>query len=294
MNILTFDLEDWFHILDHKSTRSDIHWIKYESRLKQNTDRIIGFLQEKNLSATFFCLGWIAEKHPDIIKTIDSLGYEIGVHSYSHQLIYEQTRDEFRNDTERSIKTIEDIIGKKVISYRAPGFSLMHDTTWALQILAKNGIEIDCSIFPAKRGHGGFPEFQINKPCLIEMNGIKLKEFPLNTFNFLGKNLVFSGGGYFRLLPYSVIRNLTKKNDYIMTYFHPRDFDPEQPLIKDLPLSRKFKSYYGLKTSYNKLERWSQEFSFVDLKEADRLTDWTKIGIMKLETGSWKPENKYI
>lgn len=282
MNILTFDIEDWFHILDNSSTKTEAEWSKFECRLHRNTDRILDFIQLNNIKATFFCLGWIAQKYPEIIKKIDNLGYEIGAHSYMHQLIYEQSREVFQNDLSRSINILQELTGKKVTAYRAPGFSIMQETSWALELLAENGIEIDCSIFPAKRGHGGFSEFKPAQPCIIDIKGYKLKEFPINTSGLFGYNFIFSGGGYFRLLPYSVIKHLSKSSDFIMTYFHPRDFDYEQPRIKGLPLNRKFKSYFGLRSSLPKLQKWVDEFSFIDLKTADSLVDWNKAKIISL------------
>jgi peptidoglycan-N-acetylglucosamine deacetylase len=282
MNLLTFDIEDWYHILDNTSTKSDVEWKNFESRLHANTDRILDFLQLNNLKATFFCLGWVAANYPDIIRKIDKLGYEIGVHSFMHQLIYEQSVDDFRNDTQHSIRTIEDLTGRKVTSYRAPGFSVSKYTLWAFEILISEGILADSSVFPAQRGHGGFAGFPVSKPCIINYKGMTIKEFPLNTCKIIGKHFVFSGGGYFRLLPYWAIKSFSSDADYIMTYFHPRDFDHEQPVINDLPLYRKFKSYYGLSNAMYKLQKWVNDFNFIDIHTADTLIDWTKMETIKL------------
>jgi len=282
MRILTFDIEEWFHILDNASTKSEAEWNNYGVRIHKNVDRILDYLQENNQKATFFCLGWIAEKYPQVIRKIDNLAYEIACHSQNHQLIYEQKRLEFKNDTEKAIKTIEDVISKKVTSYRAPGFSITKNEIWALEELINLGIKIDSSIFPAQRGHGGFPEFSPAQPSIININGSQLKEFPINTQNILGKPIVFSGGGYFRLFPYSLIKNYTRKSNYIMTYFHPRDFDQKQPVIKDLSLTRKFKSYYGLKNTMSKLKKWTNEFEFIDIRTAVNNIEWEKVKIVNL------------
>ncbi len=282
MNILTFDIEDWFHILDHSSTKTHHQWENFECRLNKNTDRIIELLYNNNIKATFFCMGWIAEKHPEIIKKLDSMGFQIAAHSYMHQLIYEQSINEFKKDTEHSIKRLEDLTGKKLTVYRAPGFSIKQETLWALEILLDNGIEIDCSIFPAKRAHGGFSEFNNSLPCIIDYKGIRMKEFPLNIYNLALKNLVFTGGGYFRLLPYSIIKHFSSASDYMMAYFHPRDFDFMQPVIKDLSPLRKFKSYYGLKNSMNKLNKWVNDFPFIDIQSADKMINWNETTIVKL------------
>jgi len=282
MKILTFDIEEWFHILDHESTMDEFSWNKYENRIEKNMDRIFQLLENNKQSATFFCLGWISKKFPKVIKKIDDLGYEIGSHSNLHTLAYNQTKDEFKEDLEKSIKTIEDITGKKVKYYRAPGFSLKEQNKWVFDELINQGIEIDCSIFPAQRSHGGFEKFPSKSPVIISVAGRKIKEFPINTFSLLGKNLIFSGGGYFRLMPYPLIKFLTKRSSYVMTYFHPRDFDFNQPIINDLSKIRKFKSYYGLKNAFQKLETLINDFDFVDLREANQKFNWVKSEIIKI------------
>ena len=280
--ILTFDIEEWFHILDNESTKTEAHWSKFDSRIHANMDRILNLLADKKQSATFFCLGWIVKKYPDVIRKIDEAGYEIASHSSMHQLVYEQTPKDFEADLVASIKAIEDAIGKKVTTYRAPGFSIMESNKWAFEILIKHGIKIDSSVFPAKRGHGGFESFGEASPCLIDINGVQIKEFPINIYNFMSYPVIFSGGGYFRLLPYPIIKRLTKKSPYMMTYFHPRDFDGGQPMIKDLPITRKFKSYYGLNSALSKLERLLSDFKFEDIRTIDKSIDWTKSKVIKI------------
>ena len=277
MNILTFDIEEWFHILDNDSTKNETNWNKYESRIHKNMDIIFEILQNNNVSATFFVLGWIAKKYPEIVKRISKNGFEIGSHTHMHQLIYNQTRLEFFNDVERSIKSLEDITGKKIKSFRAPGFSIMDKNKWAFEVLFDLGIRKDCSVFPAPRSHGGLPNCKFNKPFILNYEGVTLKEFPINTKKILNLPFIFSGGGYFRLFPYQIIKNLSKNSDYVMTYFHPRDFDSTQPIIKELTAYRKFKSYVGLKNCKNKLEKWLKHEKFIDLSEADELIDWKSV-----------------
>lgn len=281
MKILTFDIEDWFHILDNQSTKTASDWEQFPSRINEGVDRILSLLNSSNSKASFFCLGWIAEKYPEVIKRIDSMGYEIGSHTHFHQLIFEQSPREFKNDLEKSIKTIEDIIGKKVTMFRAPGFSITNESTWALDILLENGIEIDSSIFPARRAHGGLLTHQMHNPYKIESHGRILKEFPISTKSIFNKPLVFAGGGYFRLFPYMLISRWSKEAEYVMTYFHPRDFDHKQPVLPDLGMVRKFKSYYGLSSALNKLELYLKEFEFIDITEANNQIDWEKAAIVK-------------
>lgn len=274
MNILTFDIEEWFHILDEDSTKTEKEWSGYESRIHQNTDRIFELLERKKQKATFFFLGWIARKYPEIVKKANALGFELGSHSNMHQLVYEQSAAAFKDDVEVSVKTIEDLTGKKVRHYRAPGFSIREENKWAFEILLEHGIETDSSIFPAKRAHGGFENFGAAEPALLHIGGASLKEFPINFYRFAGMKIIFSGGGYFRAMPYSFIRKAMQKSAYVMTYFHPRDFDPHQPMLKNLPLTRKFKSYCGLKGALTKLEKLLDDFQFTDLQEAEKNVDW--------------------
>jgi polysaccharide deacetylase family protein (PEP-CTERM system associated) len=282
MKILTFDIEDWFHLLDHDSTKNISDWNNFESRIHSSMERIFKILEPTNQKATFFCLGWIAKTYPDIIKQISDKGYEIGSHSNLHQLAYNQNPKEFKSDLEISVKTIEDIIGKKVIYYRAPGFSITEKNKWAFEQLYEQGIEIDCSIFPANRSHGGFPTFNVQEPALIKYNGITLKELPINFHSLLGKSVIYSGGGYFRLFPYYLIKKWSKESNYVMTYFHPRDFDLNQPKIDDLSFMRKFKSYVGIKGAPQKLETWLNEEQFMDISTANSIINWKKVPEIQL------------
>jgi polysaccharide deacetylase family protein (PEP-CTERM system associated) len=274
MHILTFDIEDWFHLLDNDSTRTAYEWKNYVSRIHINVERIINFLDATDTKATFFCLGWIADTYPDIIKTIVAGGHEVGTHTTMHQLVYDQSPRMFSEDLEHSVKTLEDIAGRKVTCFRAPGFSIREDNRWVFDILVSQGIEIDSSIFPASRAHGGFPSYKGTSPSIIQYNGITLKEFPISYTTIFGKPIIYSGGGYFRMFPYSCIKHWVRQSSYLMTYFHPRDFDAGQPMIESLPLIRKIKSYVGLSTSFCKFQKLLYDFTFVDIMEADKLINW--------------------
>ena len=282
MNILTFDIEEWFHVLDNKETQSIYEWNKFDSRIQLGMDIIYDILDNSNSSATFFVVGWIAKKYPEIIREISNRGFEVASHTHLHQLVYEQDRKTFNNDVEKSIKTLEDCTGKKITSFRAPGFSITENNKWAFEVLHKLGITKDSSVFPAARAHGGLPSYNSATPSIIEYNGIKLKEFPINTHDVLGKPFIFSGGGYFRLLPYQIIKNWTLQSNYVMTYFHPRDFDVGQPIVPGLSLPRRFKSYVGIKNCKPKLEKWLTDFDFMDLSSADKMIDWDHVPNIKL------------
>lgn len=279
MNILTFDIEDWFHILDNPSTKTEREWVNYESRIHEGMEVIFDILDTHKISATFFVVGWIAEKYPEVVRAIAERGYQIGSHTHMHQLAFEQDRKTFTLDIETSIKTIEDCIGKKVELFRAPGFSIIEKNKWAFEVLHELGITTDSSVFPASHAHGGFKGYPTAAPSILKYNGATLKEFPINAHTVFGKKLVFTGGGFFRLFPYQFIKNASKKSEYMMSYFHPRDFDYKQPMIKDLALHRKFKCYVGLKGCRPKLEKWLQEYHFTDIRTADQQINWDNASV---------------
>ncbi|HRH65836.1 MAG TPA: polysaccharide deacetylase family protein [Bacteroidia bacterium] len=281
MNILTIDLEDWFHILDHPETERPEQWSAFESRLESNVDRLLDILDEHKQQATWFCLGWIAKQYPSVVKKI-AAKHEIACHSDVHQLVFRQSPAAFREDTRNVIKRLEDLCGKKMDAYRASGFSITEKTSWAFEILLECGITMDCSVFPANRNHGGFERFGIAQPCRISVQGAFLKEFPLNTVSLFGKEIVFSGGGYFRALPYSFIHKQMIRSDYVMTYFHPRDFDPDQPVMRSLPVKRRLMSYYGLKAALPKFIRLLNDHVFVDLSRAEKQVNWEKTPVVHL------------
>ncbi len=272
MKILTFDIEDWYNC---DFSISNSNWDSYEVRIYKNVDKILTELAVNKLKATFFCLGWLAENHPNVIRMIHDEGHQIACHSYKHELSYNFDPKGFSDDTEKAKKLIEDVIGVAVTGFRAPGFSIKKDNVWAFEILANLGFEYDCSIFPANHDYGGFLDFGKPEPVLIELpSGRFIKEFPLSPYEFFGNHFVYSGGGYFRLLPYNLIKYFVSNSKYIMTYFHPRDFDPYQPMIDSLPLKRKFKSYVGLAKAFSKFQKLLKDFEFVGIDEADKKIDW--------------------
>jgi polysaccharide deacetylase family protein (PEP-CTERM system associated) len=283
MNILSFDIEEWFHILDHGATRTEEEWSNFDSRINSNVDRILLILDDNNQKATFFCLGWIGRHYPEVIRRIDAAGHEIASHSDRHQLVYEQTPREFEADLADSLSVLQDLTGRRVNTYRAPGFSVTAENReWVFEKLLEAGIEIDCSVFPASRGHGGMPDFSEERPTLIQCRSGQLREFPINTHPVLGRRVVFSGGGYFRLMPYSLIRRFAKNSAYVMTYFHPRDFDKGQPVIGGLSQWRYFKSYYGLSSCERKLRQFLKDFDFVTVGAADTSIGWESVPTVRI------------
>ena len=269
MNILTIDLEDWFHILDNYETANPNAWNEFEPRVEKTTIRLLDLLDFHKVKATFFILGWIAQNYPELVQEVANRGHEIACHSHNHQLVYTQSPGEFERDLVIATETIEQVSGIRPFAYRAPGFSVTAKTPWVFDILARNGYKIDCSIFPASRAHGGLPKFPARGPCeIILEHSASIIALPISFYDAKLFKFVFSGGGYFRILPRFMFPHLFNSSDYIMTYFHPRDFDPDQPMVPGLSMKRKFKSYIGLKSAENKLSLLLRKNSFLTVGQA--------------------------
>ncbi|HCO66604.1 MAG TPA: polysaccharide deacetylase, partial [Dysgonomonas sp.] len=273
------DIEEWYHF-DIFSTEDK--WLDYQPRIDEYLPRVLDKLDECNTKATFFCLGWIARTYPDVLKRIQQRGHELACHSDKHFFVREMTPESFNEDLRNCIDSIENVTGEKVVSFRAPAFTISEDATWAFEVLAKNGIENDCSIFPTTRSFGGFPSFGEAEPTLVKYKDYKMKEFPINTGKVLGKEFVFGGGGYFRLFPYSLIKKLMNESNYNMTYLHMRDFDYGQPRFKHLSGMRYFKSYYGIKEAYPKFEKMLKDFKWINLEQAVQKIDFDKVREVEL------------
>lgn len=278
MKVLTFDVEDWFHLLDHPDVANPEGWGAFESRLEKNLVRILDLLDRASVRATFFCLGWVGDRYPDLVKLISRRGHEIACHSYYHRLAYQQNYEEFLEDTLAAKRLLEDVSGQSISAYRIPGFSLRDDNKWVFSALIDAGFRYDCSVFSAPRAHGGVRSLEMASPGIIRIpDGRTIREFPLNTQNALGRRLVFSGGGYFRLTPSFLLKFLFGGPEkYVMTYFHPRDFDPGQPVVPGLSKARKFKAYVGLSSAERKLESLLARFNFLDLTTAANSICWDK------------------
>lgn len=284
MNILSFDVEEWY--IEKKFNGG--HKEKYKE-FDNYLGRILDILDENSVKATFFCLGKIALDFPYVIKNIYGRGHEIGCHSNEHLWLSKMSFRELVNDTHDAISALEDLTGSKVISYRAPAFSIGENNKWALEVLVNEGIEMDASIFPAVRDFGGFVNFPTDSPSMIEYNGIILKEFPICLTKVCGKEVAYSGGGYFRFFPYYFINNRIKTADYAMCYFHIGDlihnkvgimtrekyemYFKEKGTLKNR-VSRYLKSSLGTRTAFDKMYKLIKENTFVSLEEADSLIDW--------------------
>lgn len=299
MNILTFDVEEWFHLLDFDATRTEAEWGNYEVRIHDNVDRILDILDRTNTKATFFIIGWVAKTYPEVVKKI-AAKYQIGTHTMNHQLVWQQTPEQFSEDVDSSIKLLQDITGQPIECFRAPGFSIRESEPWAFDILSELGIKYDCSVFPAHHAHGGMASYGEAVPSLIRHNGVEMKEFPVTTKEMMGKPIIFSGGGYFRLVPYWLLHkwsceaaerqvtpvmineDMSRKAGYLLSYIHPRDLDGGQPMLEGLPLARKFKSYVGLKQAPEKLRQYLKDFKFVDVQTASDMIAWDRVPRIEL------------
>ncbi len=278
MNILSFDVEDWFHIRFDQEFFEKVNCSTYKSRVVDSVMTLLNLLDEVDIKASFFCLGWIVERYPNLIAEIDRRGHEIGSHSFSHRLLTDMDEVGVKEDISRSIKILEDCISKKVQIYRAPAFSICEKNSWVLDILLDHGIEIDCSIFSGLHDFGGVRKKEFKNPFLIGTpSGSFIKELPISSAPFLGGNLMYSGGGYFRILPYFLIKYFMDKSNYNMTYFHPRDFDPDQPIMENLSIARRFKSYVGLSGSLRKFRYLMDDFKFLTVTDAARSVDWSMV-----------------
>ncbi len=269
-NGLSFDIEEWFHLLDLPSTPPFSQWLDQPRTVEKNTHRILEILDEYSCKATFFVLGWVAENYPGLVKAIAEAGHEIACHSYAHELVYQQGADRFREDVRKARSILGDVTGREVLGYRAPGFSITHETSWAYEILSEEGFQYDSSVFPAQRGHGGAPGAPTH-PFTHKLDGNgQLAEFPMSVMEMGRARIAFAGGGYLRLLPYGLIRRgidrMNKSGYPACIYLHPREIDPGHPRLT-MNLPRRFKSYVNLHTTEPKLRSLLRDFQFAPLLE---------------------------
>jgi polysaccharide deacetylase family protein (PEP-CTERM system associated) len=275
--IFSVDIEDWFHISGLPNTPQIGEWETFPSRVEANFMKLLDIFSAKNVRVTCFFLGWVAQKLPQLVKEAVRRGHEIASHGYSHKLAYEMSGDEFFQDILKSKMIIEDIGGKTVLGYRAPGFSLTEKTPWFFDRLIEAGYEYDSSVFPAPRGFGGMRTDKYS-PYLIEKNIGRIIEFPITVTEIFGKPLCFFGGGYLRLAPYFIIKNMSlrviRENRPVVFYIHPREIDPHQPRLS-MSLQRKFNSYVNLKTTKNKIIKILEDFeitTFAGFINENRIT----------------------
>lgn len=292
MNILSFDIEEWYLVKAYFGSKAS-KYAEYDCLLEE----LLEILSTRGVKGTFFCVGKMATDFPQVIRKIAEAGHEIGCHSNTHQWLNKMTFNQAMEDTHEAVDSLEQCIGKKITSYRAPAFSIGSDNKWAFEVLAANGITCDASVFPASRDFGGFPEFSKMEPSIVRYNGIDIHEYPIVTARVLGKEIAYSGGGYFRFFPYSFVEKEMKSSSYSMTYFHLGDLHPvydgimtkedyecyfnEPGSIKARYL-RYIKSNLGVSGNKKKLFRIINNMSFLNVSSADDRIDWSKAPVVNL------------
>jgi polysaccharide deacetylase family protein (PEP-CTERM system associated) len=264
----TVDWEDWYQGLTSTSRRYD-QWDGYESRLERNTGKMLDLLSEYSVRATFFVLGHAARQYPHLLRKVQAAGHEIAVHSYRHRLVYELTPEEFRRDTQEAIDTIQHIIGERVYGYRAPAFSVVERSAWALPILEELGIEYDSSVFPGKNvlyGWPGTPRFPYRVGTARQV-----LEVPVSTVKVGGRLVPMAGGFYLRLLPIAFVKwaidRIHAEGQPAILYTHPWEIDPEHPRPQGITSREQISHYLNLGQTEGKLRSLLRSLSFKTMRE---------------------------
>lgn len=268
-HMLSFDVEEHFQVAAFWSVARRREWNGLASRVERNSMKIAELLSEHSTKATFFVLGWVAERHPELVKRLAQQGHEIASHGYGHELVHTQTPTEFRQDVRRSKQILEDLIGRQVVGYRAPSFSITSRTPWAIPVLIEEGYRYDSSIYNRFRG---VTETGVAGAgaYLIETEVGTIWEVSPSTMNACGVQLPVAGGGYFRLFPYAVskmfLRSLERQGSQLVMYLHPWELDPEQPRM-DGPLLSQVRHYLNLSKTEQRLRWLLRDFSFAPINQ---------------------------
>jgi polysaccharide deacetylase family protein (PEP-CTERM system associated) len=264
LNALTIDVEDYYHVTGFEKCVARERWEDFESRVDASTGKILETLERASVRATFFVLGWVAERHPELVRAIDEAGHEIGCHSYWHRLIYRQTPEEFREDLRRGRDVLQDITGKPVRAFRAPSFSITRRSFWALDVLIEEGFTTDSSIFPTHHDRYGIAEAPCRPHRIVRPAG-EIWELPMPIYRRLGYPIPIGGGGYLRLYPYALTRHglraINREGRPFVVYLHPWELDPDQPRLAPGRL-RAFRHYLNLHRTHARLERLLRDFRF--------------------------------
>lgn len=260
-NALTIDVEDYFQVSAFSNIINKKNWDEKECRIEKNIDNIISILDLKKIKATFFTLGWIAERYPSMIKKILMEGHELASHGYAHEKVSEISKSDFYQDVTRAKGILEDIGGKQINGYRAPSFSIAEKNFWAMEILSETGHRYSSSIYPVKHDHYGSP----NAPRFPYKVFSELLEVPPTTVKLFGRNFPASGGGYFRLLPYSISKKMldhvnSSENKPVVFYFHPWEIDIHQPRISNLSIKTRFRHYKNIEKMEEKIKKLVEDF----------------------------------
>jgi polysaccharide deacetylase family protein (PEP-CTERM system associated) len=285
-NIMSVDVEDYFQVSAFERVVARKDWDTYECRVERNIHKLLELFDRYNVKITFFVLGWIAERYPDMIVELANRGHEVACHGYSHRLVYNQTPEEFREETIRSKSILEDIVQQPVFGYRAASYSITQNSMWALDILAESGFLYDSSIFPIRHDRYGVPDAERRPHRLRTPKGHSIVEFPLSTVKILNYRLPISGGGYFRLYPYFVTKmglKLVNRDQPFMFYLHPWEVDPGQPRINNASFKSRFRHYNNLDKCEMRLEQLLKDFEFSTTRNVLK-----KLGLLNLDEISHK------
>lgn len=262
-NALSVDVEDYFQVQALESVYRRSDWDSCESRVAANTERLLELFEQAQVRATFFTLGWIAERHRDMVRRISAAGHELASHGYAHERVDRQTPEQFRRDVGRTRRLLEDIAGVKVRGYRAPTFSIGADTRWAWRVLEEEGYAYSSSVYPVASDLYGSPDAPrtLHRPAGVEA----LVEIPIATVRFEGRNWPCGGGGYFRLLPYAAskaaISRINRQDGLpAVFYIHPWELDPDQPRPRGPPLKSRLRHYLNLSKTADRLSRLTRDF----------------------------------
>ena len=262
-NALTIDVEDYFQVSAFAPYIARADWDQRECRVERNVDRILALLDEHDTEATFFTLGWIAERYPQLVRRIASQGHEVASHGYGHERASDLDQAAFRADIERAKGVLEDLTGSEVAGYRAPSFSIGPGNLWALDSLARAGYRYSSSIYPIRHDHYGMPD----APRFAHQAADGLLEIPITTLRLFNRNLPSSGGGYFRLLPYALSRWMLRQvnaadGEAAVFYFHPWEIDPGQPRIAGIDRKTRFRHYVNIHRMERRLQSLLGDFNW--------------------------------
>jgi polysaccharide deacetylase family protein (PEP-CTERM system associated) len=270
-NVLSVDVEDYFHVEAFAARVSQAQWPGFAPRVEANVQRVLDLFDDARVRGTFFVLGWVAERYPALVREIARRGHEVGCHGAMHQHVRRLTADGFRADVCKARRLLIELAGQPVCCYRAPSFSIVRETLWALDVLAEEGFTADSSIFAVRHDNYGIPNAPRFPHWLTTPSGNRLFEFPPSTVRLLGNNVGIAGGGYLRLAPYYLTKRAiryvnTKDQQPVMVYFHPWEIDPGQPRIQ-APLRSRLRHYTNLAGMEQKIRRLVREFQFTTLSD---------------------------
>jgi polysaccharide deacetylase family protein (PEP-CTERM system associated) len=265
-NAFTVDVEDYFQVEGFASAIDRSSWEGFRTRVRGSTSLLLDLLAAHGVHATFFVLGWVARKHPEIVRQIVASGHEVASHGMSHRLIYTQTPEEFRRETRDSKALLEDLAQKPVAGYRAATYSITRSSLWALDILCEEGFRYDSSIFPMRHDRYGIADAEPEPHVLTTPGGSRLVEFPISVLRYAGAKIPIAGGGYFRLFPYRfsrwALRKLNARKQEFVFYIHPWEVDPEQPRVDEAGALSRFRHYLNLDRCAARLGRLLDDFEF--------------------------------